>query len=255
MKPLWCLLFCCSMTAHLGAQTPTLALTTEKTTSLVFPCPVRHVDRGNGDILVQPVRGAERILLVKAACEGFPETNLSVVTEDGSLYSFLVRYQKMPAVWTYEVAAKTTQPVAAYAARLVDNPPMLHGIRDRAWGVTATLQGLYIGEGTLYCQLRLENSSPIDYPIDYLRLAVRDRKKARRTAVQEVALNPLHISGRITGVKAFSTVMVVLALSTFTLPGQQYLAIEVGEKSGGRHLVLKVGNRQLLKAIPLPGGK
>lgn len=255
MKSLLYLLWCCTITTALHGQMPTLALCTDKTTSLVFPHPVRHIDRGTGDVLVQPVKGAERILLVKAACEGFAETNLSVVTEDGSLYSFLVTYQKAPSVWTYEIPVKSSLPPATTAARLMDNPRTLYGVRDHAWGVTATLEGIYIQGSVLYFQLGLQNNSPLDYPIDYLRFALRDPQKARRTAVQEAEVHPLHLSGRISAVKAFSRQVLVAALPSFTLPGQMHLRIELGEGGGGRHLALKVGNRALVKALPLPHTK
>lgn len=252
MKPIVCLLWCGLLLHGLGAQPPALPITTNKTTSLIFPYAVRHVDRGTADVLVQPVKGAENILLLKAACAGFAETNLSVVTEDGSLYSFLVTYQPAPSLLTYELPLKTAPPPAQVAAKLRDNPLTLRGIGDRAWGVKATLQGLYIQGAVMYFQLCLKNDSPVDYPLGYLRFAVRDPRKAKRTAVQEVELSPLYTLGNTTGIKAFRTEMIVVALPAFTLPDQTYLAIEVGEKSGGRHLSFPVKNRTLLRAVPLP---
>ena len=37
------------------AQQP-LSISTDKTTSLIFPFPIKYVDRGTMDILVQPVK-------------------------------------------------------------------------------------------------------------------------------------------------------------------------------------------------------
>jgi len=68
------------------AQQP-LAITTDKTTSLIFPFPIKYVDRGTKDILVQPVKENGNILLVKAATKQFTETNLSVITGDGQYMS------------------------------------------------------------------------------------------------------------------------------------------------------------------------
>ena len=72
------------------AQYVRLDITTDKTTSLIFPFTVVHVDRGTKEVLVQKVKNAENILMVKAASRAFAETNLSVVTDDGSIYSFVV---------------------------------------------------------------------------------------------------------------------------------------------------------------------
>jgi hypothetical protein len=44
---------------------------------------------------------------------------------------------------------------------------------------------------------------------------------------------------------------IVVALDKFTIPDAKYLAIEIGEKSGGRNLLMKVSNRKIIKALPL----
>ena len=57
----------------------------------------------------------------------------------------------------------------------------------------------------MYYQLHISNNSPVDYDIDVLRFFIRDKKKAKRTAIQETDLKPLHISGNTSQVKANST--------------------------------------------------
>ncbi|MGN6400698.1 MAG: conjugative transposon protein TraN [Flavisolibacter sp.] len=233
------------------AQSPTLQITTDKTTSLVFPYPIKHVDRGSRDILVQPVQEADSVLLVKAAVKDFASTNISVVTGDGSVYAFAVRYGE-PSVWVYHFAAQQKTSVSAYARTIVDNPRTMHGIKDASWDMVARVIGIYIKDDVIYCQLDLQNQSPIDYDIDFLRFYIRDQKKSKRTAVQENELLPLYTVGNISQVKADAHHAVVVALEKFTIPDAKYLAIEIGEKNGGRNLLMKVHNRKLLQAIPLP---
>ena len=60
------------------AQTSTLCISTDKTTSLVFPFSMRYVDRGTKDILVQQVKEVDNILLVKASAENFSEQILAL---------------------------------------------------------------------------------------------------------------------------------------------------------------------------------
>lgn len=251
MKSMFCLVGCCLLAHVLCAQASVLPLTTNKTTSLVFPFPVRHVDRGTADVLVQGVKSAENILLVKAACAGFAETNLSVVTEDGSLYSFRVVYQTAPDRWTFELPAKGAPSPSATAARIKDLPPALTGVRNRTGGVTLALEGLYISGRTLFCRLQLHNDSPLDYPLDYLRFSLRDRGQARRTARQERELPAVLRSGPHPTVKAHGSQTLILSLEAFTLSPAQYLSVEAGESGGGHRLALKVKNRHLLKARPL----
>src|SRR5690606_26501384 len=68
-----------------------------KTTNLVFPFEIKSVDRGSKDVLAQKAGGIENVLQLKAARQDFDETNLTVITSDGKLYSFLVNYADNPS--------------------------------------------------------------------------------------------------------------------------------------------------------------
>jgi hypothetical protein len=73
-----------------------LAITCNKTTNVIFPFSIQSVDRGSQDILVQQPKGTENILQVKADKPNFEQTNLSIITIDGNLYSFIVDYTATP---------------------------------------------------------------------------------------------------------------------------------------------------------------
>lgn len=252
MKRFVCLVCGCWLLVSAIAQTPSLSITTDKTTSLIFPFPILHVDRGTKDVLVQPVKEADNILLVKAAAKDFSETNLSVVTADGSLYSFVVFYDSKPPLWVYHLPINQKATTATYANGIVDNRKTMRGLHNDSWGMQAEVIGIYIKQNMIYYQLRLDNSSSIDYDIDLLRFFIRDKRKGKRTATQENELLPLYVAGNTSLVKANSQNTIVLALEKFTIPDAKYLAIQVMEKNGGRHLFLKVSNKKIIKAIPLP---
>jgi conjugative transposon TraN protein len=242
--------FLCAMSMLVTslAQGPALSITTDKTTSLIFPFPITHVDRGTKDVLVEQVKEAGNILLVKAASANFPETNLSVVTGDGSVYSFPVRYERNPLTWVYSLTSQNSGTPERYANDISDNPQTMHGIRYRKWDMQAKVTGIYIHENTIYYQLQLDNQSPVDYDIDLLRFYIRDKKKAKRTAIQENEMKPLYIAGNTRLVKANTTSMLVVALEKFIIPDAKFLSIEVMEKNGGRHMVLKIHNNKIIRA-------
>ena len=235
-----------------GISQTLLGITTDKTTSLVFPFSILHVDRGTKDILVQPVQEAENILLVKAGLKDFGETNLSVFTSDGSVYTFQVCYQPILTTWTYYLPTNKKATMATYANGILDNKRTLWGIRDNSWNIDVAVIGTYIKDDVLYYQLRIINKSPVDYDVEILRFYIRDKKKSKRTAVQENDLKPLQISGNIKQVKAFSRTVAVVALEKFTIPDKKFMGIQIMEKNGGRHLSMKMSNKDILKAIPLP---
>jgi len=252
MKRFVCLICGCWLFVFGFAQPASLRISKDKTTSLIFPFAIRHVDRGTKDILVQPVKESDNILLVKAASENFAETNLSVVTDDGSVYTFIVNFDNKPPVWVYHLPTNKGETLQTYANGILDNSRTTHGIRDHTWDMSAMITGIYIKDNVIYYQLRLVNESSIDYDIDLLRFYIRDNKKGKRTAAQENELKPLYVAGNTSQVKGNNQNVIVVALEKFTIPDAKYLAIQLMEKNGGRHLLMKVNNNKIVKAIPLP---
>jgi conjugative transposon TraN protein len=82
-----------------------LEVTFSKTVHIIFPAAIRYVDLGSIDIMAAKADGSENVLRVKAATHGFRrETNLSVITDDGSYYTFNVKYADEPVKLSVEMA-------------------------------------------------------------------------------------------------------------------------------------------------------
>jgi hypothetical protein len=103
----------------------------------------------------------------------------------------------------------------------------------------------------MFCRLRIENDSQINYDIEQFRLYIRDKKQSKRTATQENELHPLCILGDTSAVRGISKDTLVIAVPKFTIPDGKYLVIEIMERNGGRHLALRVKNRHVVKAKAL----
>ncbi len=248
MKQIIIFLFAFSNFAN--AQQP-LAITTDKTTSLIFPFPIKYVDRGTKDILVQPIKENDNILLVKAASRQFAETNLSVVTADGNVYTFTVNYSPAPAELSFHLPPNKKTSIATYANSIIDNKPR-RLLKVEKYNVIAKLTGIYIKDGVIFYQLEICNHSPLDYDIELLQFVIRDKKQTKRTAIQENELTPLYIAGNKKQVKAYNYSVIVVALDKFTIPDAKLLGIRIMEKKGGRHFNLKIYNGHILKASLLP---
>ena len=233
------------------AQTK-LNITTDKTTSLVFPFAIKHVDRGTSSVLAQQVKEAPEILLVKAAAKNFTETNLSVVTDDGSVYAFTVNYDTKPAVWVHYLPVNRTATISSYANMILDNERIVKKIKDKKYNMQAGIRGIYIKDNIIYYQLYINNDGTVDYDVDLLRFFIKDKKRSKRTAVQEVEQKPVYITGNHSKVKGNNYTVFIVALEKFTIPDKKYLAVQITEKNGGRHFLLKVGNKDIMKSKVLP---
>lgn len=232
----------------------------DKTLNLIFPYSITSVDRGSRDIIIQKAKGVTNVLQLKAAAKGFKETNLTVITGEGALYSFLLKYEETPLLINVKVA-ELLLPVQALALgsvnegelkdvakRIATKSSIAGGPQHRKYDVGIALQGIYIVGDLLYIQLELWNDSYIKYDIDQFRIYIRDRKKAKRTASQEIEKLPQYIEGNVTHIEGVSRQTVVVVIDKFTIPDKKYLRLELMERNGGRHLAIRLLNRHLIRA-------
>ena len=91
-----------------------MQVTYDKTSHLIFPTAIRYVDLGSEYLIAGKADDAENVLRVKASIRHFEtETNFSVITNDGSFYSFDVEYNEYPNVLSYDLLTmqKTVKPM------------------------------------------------------------------------------------------------------------------------------------------------
>ena len=242
-----------------------LQITTTKTTNLIFPYAIKSVDRGSVDVLVQKAKGVENILLVKAGRENFSETNLSVITADGKLYSFILDYINRPSAINISFVADTSNvnsseslkplyneaSIQTDAERILKEKKTVRGVRDYRYEVMLALKGIYVKNDIIFFKLEVANNSNINYDVDLLRFFIRDERKSKRTATQEIEVQPVHVNGDTATIKGDRKNVIVFALPKFTIPEKKYLSIQLMERNGGRNLQLSVRNRTIIKAKPL----
>lgn len=242
-----------------------LAIAYSKTTNIVFPNSILSVERGSSDVLVQKAKGVENILQIKAAQHDFTETNLTVVTADGQLYSFVLSFDEKKPLLNLVVGQKTSisehlgsteieneAELKSYAEMAFYEKKKLRNVKDSKYNIKLQLNGLFIHEKVMYYRIKIANNSNVSYDISQLRFFIRDQKKAKRTASQEIEITPFYIYNNTKAVEGKSEVCLVFALPKFTIPDRKYLAIQLMEDQGGRHLELQLKNKKLMQLAVLP---
>lgn len=239
-----------------------LQISDQMTTNLIFPYAIKSVDRGNRNILVQKASAVENILQVKAENSELQNSNLTVITEDGSFYSFAVEYQEVPQKLNLRILQTGNSDLADFgnqiqaeselaetARKVATKNRSMPALRQRRFLTGVALTGIYIEKDLLYFQLRLENQTNITYDIEQFRLFILDNRQSKRSASQELEQSPLLVYGDAARIPAQSTQVLVVVLPKFTIPDQKHLKIELMEQNGGRHLQIKVKNRYLMNAM------
>ena len=251
-----------------------LEVTFYKTVHIIFPATIKYVDLGSADIIAGKADGSENVLRVKAALRDFSrETNLAVITEDGSYYTFNVKYADEPTKLniemkdflhdgeavnrpnnSQEVYLKELGSESPLLVRLImksihkDDKRLVKHIGCKRFGIQYLLKGIYVHNDLLYLHTEIKNQSNVPFDVDYITFKIVDKKVAKRTAIQEQVLFPLrayNYAVRVAGKKSERT---VFCLQKFTIPDGKQLVVEMNEKNGGRHQTFTVENEDLVQA-------
>ena len=247
-----------------------IEVTFDKTSHILFPSGIRYVDLGSTNLVASKAADAGNVLRVKAFVRDFEEeTNFSVITEDGTFYSFNVSYNSCPRGSNYSLT-KTQKSDHEWNSKQIlftelgTNSPNLvdelmeeiykqdkHFIKQigtRKFGIEFLLKGIYINDDKFYFHTQIKNSSFVSFPIDFINFKVIDKKKAKRTVVQEVIKHPIRVYSTIDEVEGKTVSRNVFVLDQFTIADDKVLRIELHEKNGSRLQVLEIKNRDLLKS-------
>ncbi|WP_276481030.1 conjugative transposon protein TraN [Paraflavitalea pollutisoli] len=238
-----------------------LEISSDLTTNLIFPFAIKSVDRGSSDILAQKARGVENVLQIKAAKE-FKQSNLSVITADGRFYSFLVNFSASPRFLTLSFCSDSlASPIRLSGVDLAEDVVaetteavlkagfFLHRSKKSQF-MKLRLGGIHFGQRHLWFSFELKNRSLVDFDIEYVKFFVKEKKQARRTAIQVKELTPTPFSPFKT-TSSGSPTRFAIVIPAFTLSGNQELRVLVKEKNGGRDLELVLRNGTLLQARSL----
>lgn len=251
-----------------------LEVTYDKTTHIIFPSAVRYVDLGSPNLVAGKADGAENVIRVKAVVRNFrDETNMSVITESGSFYTFNVKYADEPLLLNIEMkdfihdGSKVNRPNNAldiYLKELGSESPKLvqlinksihkenkrhvKHIGSKALGIQYLLRGIYTHNGLLYFHTQVRNQSNVPFEVDFVTFKIVDKKVMKRTAIQEQIVFPLRAHNYATVVAGNKDERTVFTFDKFTIPADKVLVVELNEKSGGRHQSFTVESEDIVRA-------
>lgn len=251
-----------------------LEVTYDKTTHIIFPSAVRYVDLGSPNLVAGKADGAENVIRVKAVVKNFrDETNMSVITESGSFYTFNVKYADEPLLLNIEMkdsihdGSKVNRPNNAldiYLKELGSESPKLvqlinksihkenkrhvKHIGSKAFGIQYLLRGIYTHNGLLYFHTQVRNQSNVPFEVDFVTFKIVDKKVMKRTAIQEQIVFPLRAYNYATLVAGNKDERTVFTFDKFTIPADKVLVVELNEKSGGRHQSFTVESEDIVRA-------
>ena len=251
-----------------------MEVTFDKTVHIIFPAAIKYIDLGSANIIAGKVDGAENVIRVKAAVRNFKtETNFSVITEEGSFYTFNVKYANEPLMMSVEMkdfihdgdtVSHPNNALEVYLKELGNESPMMvhlilksiytnnrreiKHIGSMSFGIQYLLKGIYTHNGLLYFHTQIKNSSNVPFDLDFITFKIVDKKVMKRTAIQETVISPVRAFNYVTRIAGKSSEHTVFAMDKFTIPDDKEFIVELNEKNGARHQRFVVENSDIVRA-------
>jgi conjugative transposon TraN protein len=251
-----------------------MEVTFDKTVHIIFPSAIKYIDLGSANIIAGKADGAENVIRVKAAVRNFQiETNFSVITEEGSFYTFNVKYANEPLLMSVEMkdfihdgdtVSHPNNALQVYLKELGNESPLMvhlimksiykndrrdiNQIGSMSFGIQYLLKGIYTHNGLLYFYTQINNSSNVPFDLDFITFKIVDKKVMKRTAIQETVIFPIRAFNYVTRVGGKNSERTVFAMDKFTIPDDKEFIVELNEKNGGRHQRFVVQNSDIVSA-------
>lgn len=254
--------------AQNGKVLDTIYANEQMTVSLFFPHPIRQGITGSPNYAFSFNRERAQYFGLLQSTPG-EDSNLLVVTENGSVYSFLLRYsQKLeklnyfidvsdrighertgPSIVTQvklSLADSDTIPNSDKAldypklcAQLLRNPRPFDQIKYKD-GVTISMTKSIYYLNEVYVVFKIENGSQIDFEINTLNLYKVNGNNKRKSSYQELPLPPIFQFQRPTVAPKGKQVQFVCVYPKFTLGARERLMVKLEELHGSRNIAVKL---------------
>ncbi|PXX23756.1 DUF4138 domain-containing protein [Arenibacter sp. ARW7G5Y1] len=262
------LIFMASVEAQNVKVTDTIFANEQMTVSMFFPDPIRQGITGSSNYAFSFNRERAQNLGLLQATLG-EESNLLVVTQNGSVYSFLLWYSQKLEKLNYFIdisdrighertgpsmdskgnlcmADSDTVPIndktldyPKLCAQLLRNPRPFDQIKYKD-GVTVRMTKSIYYLNEVYVVFEIENGSQIDFEINSLDLYKVNGNNKRKSSYQETHLFPVYKFQIPKVVLRDRSVQFVSVYTKFTLGARESLLVKLEELNGDRDLILKL---------------
>lgn len=233
----------------------------KKNVALFFPEPIRQGITGTSNFVFTYNREKEQYFGLLQAKSG-EESNVLVVTNDGAVYSYILKYapdltklnyfiNENESIGNEQPKIQTSIPIEDPKQQLTDKSTYFERycnylLKKTKGFVTAKrkkglvlklLQKVY-HKSEVYLVMEIKNRSGIDFEIDYLNVYVTSGNRRKRSSYQRLPQNPIYRYYVPSIIKNNSSQRLLYVLPKFVLGDDEKLGIELKELSGNRLIII-----------------
>ena len=241
----------------------------QKNVALFFPAPIRQGITGSDNFVFTYNREAEQYFGLIQAKPG-KESNLLVVSANGSVFSYIVKYKNKLDQLNYFVSKSDTigieKPVTSeepeihraetidrnkiyyydkFCSFLLDRKQKIGRLKKRDQNVVLSVENIVFDKEELYFVIQIENKSSLDYDLNFLNFRIETRQKGKRKSSQTIYEKPVFRYDMPSKIKEGETERLVYVLPKFSLGDDRRVILELNEKNGGRNVKLKVPHKYI----------
>ncbi|CAL2104167.1 conserved exported protein of unknown function [Tenacibaculum sp. 190130A14a] len=253
-------LICSTLNAQ--QQLDTIYANEHKNVALFFPKPIRQGITGASHFVFTYNREKEQYFGLLQAQPG-TDSNLLTVTNDGRIYSYILRYRRNLPKLNYFVG--DMESIGNEMRKTIKEKPGILPISEerkrvsffekfskyllklksenlktkRKKGLKLRLQKMVYQGDEVYLVLEFSNNSGIDFEIDYLNIYRVNGNKRRKSSYQKLLQKVVYEHELLGMIKNKDSNRFVFVLPKFVLGDNERLEIELQELKGNRKVVLK----------------
>jgi len=245
-------------------QLDTIYANSTMTMALFFPSDIKQGITGSDNFVFTYNREKEQNLGLLKAVEGI-NSNLLVITTDGKVYSYILKYSKhienpnrfinasesigdAKRILKKEVEANNnpeksilvndSQDLLRRSCESLLKLPEEKNIRKKEGGIVLSLKNLKYHGDNVFLQFEIENKSRVRFDYDYLKILKVNGNKKRNASYQEIQLKPIYIHKKPIQIFPNAKAKVVYVVPKFNLDKTEKLEARLQELSTTRKVVL-----------------
>lgn len=234
-----------------------------RTTHIILPAKVADIAIGHDEIISEKAETIDNIVKIKSVVgetEEFFETSVTVVTVDGNVYPMTATYAKKPKEMSISFSEETNalfrgvnvndENMLKMSKWIIEKGQYINDLGREDQKLIFQLYSVFTDQDVIAFHLHAINSSKIDYPIDFVKAYIADKKEAKRTAIQEEEIYPIYsyYSSADKVIQGKDRIDIVLFYKKFTIPKKRVLYFEMFEENGGRQIKFTAPNKTIINA-------
>lgn len=244
------------------AQLDTLGISEAYTTHIIFSSDITYADLSDpADVVAKVIEQNRNMVALRARCPFANSSSLSALESNGTMHTFIVRYEGAPQqlivdmrtggriqVASSESAdSKKAVTEAPLLSDIVNGKQQLYHIGVKKYGITALCEEIVSYQDVTHIVLSLRNRSSVSYSITDATFVLESKKRGKRTVAFEKGLTPKNRHGSLSADAGESTRM-SYSFDKLTLADDQVLKVYLYEEGGQRNLVMTITARDINKA-------